>query len=169
MSEDEKPVAAAKLEEAAQIARDRLTREAEEAAARVTADSQREPTGRVTNRDLWLLSAALNDRISTVERGQNAMLEHVDAGFEDLRANMLDLRGVVNDQLHKQDSVIEKVAQAVADLAKVVAQMRRGFDVKNALLKGSWKLTFGLLTLVSIISGAVAHYGLYTQFWHWCH
>jgi hypothetical protein len=163
--------ALAKLSADAAESRDKVMAEAAEARDKVMAAAvaaREEPTGKVTNKDLWRLSAALNDRSSILERGQQSMLEHVDAGFDDLRANMLDLRGVVNEQLHKQDEHIDAVAQSITDLAKVVAPMRARWDIKNALLKGSWKLTAAMIGATSIVTGVVAHYGLYVWLWQWC-
>jgi hypothetical protein len=158
MDKDEQ-IARDKLTDAAQIAQDRLAREAAEAAARVLADSHNEPSGRVTNRDLWLLSAAVNDRCSTLERAQSQALEHIDSGFDDLRVNMRDLRCVVNDQLHSQDEHIDVLAGAVETLRVVLAPMRARWDVRNALLKGSWKLTTAMIGAAAMISGLIVRFG----------
>jgi hypothetical protein len=132
-------------------------------------EEDRAVKGRVTNRDLWLLSASVNDRCSSLERAQANALEHIDIGFDDLRSNMRDLRGVVNEQLHAQDEHIDTLAKAVETLRSLVAPMRARWDVKNALLKGSWKLTGAMIGVTGIVTGIIAHYGLYTAFWDWCH
>jgi hypothetical protein len=123
------------------------------------AAAQVEPAGRVSNRDLWRLAAVMNDRCGTLERGIQSMLGHVDSGFDDLRANMRDLRGVVNDQLHEQDEHIDTLALAVETLREVVAPMRARWDVRNALLKGSWKLTTLMIGATAMISGLIVRFG----------
>jgi hypothetical protein len=127
--------------------------------------AQEEPSGRVSNRDLWRLSAVMNDRCSAIDHGLQSMLDHVDSGFDDLRANMRDLRGVVNEQLHAQDQRIAEGHAEVDKLREVIEPMRRGWDIRVALLKGSWKLTGAMIGAAAVISGLIVRFGP-PWFWH---
>jgi hypothetical protein len=116
-----------------------------------------ERLGRITTRSVWDAFNAMNDRCNTLEQGQSSLLEHIDKGFDagradsqEMRGEMSQLRGVVNDQLHEFD--------------KRLRPIERGWDLKVALLRGSWKLTGLMISTAAIVSALLARFGLP---WQW--
>jgi hypothetical protein len=121
-------------------------------------EEQTEPRlGRITNRSVWDAFCAMNDRCNTLDQGQSDLLCHIDKGFESLRDDsremrneMSDLRKGVNDSLHVFDRRLRPI--------------ERGWDIKTALLKGSWKLTTLMIGAAAVLASIFTHFGLP---WQW--
>ena len=114
---------------------------------------------------MWRLWAAVGERCGTIEHSMQSMLDRVDTGFNDLRANMLDLRQIVNEQLHSQDQHIDAGKTEIDELRKIVEPMRRGWDFRVALLRSSWKLTTVIVMVAGFVGGIFAELGLPWQWW----
>jgi hypothetical protein len=115
--------------------------------------------GKVTNRDLWLLTTATNARIDAqtaridAQTGRmDAMMAHFDTSLGRLDTAIGGLRGIVNEQLH--------------DFERRVDKLEQGYSLRNALLGGSWKITAALLGCAGLLGAVIARCGLP---WEWGH
>jgi len=106
--------------------------------------------GRVTNRDLLEVVQTVNRRLDAQTARLDAMVAHFDSGLGRLGGEVAELRRVTNARLHEFEGRL--------------VPLERGWDLRVALLRGSWKLTTALLMAAGIISGLLARYG---PPWEW--
>lgn len=115
------------------------------------------PNGRVTTRDLLGVVQATNAAIALMSQRVDAQTAHYDAGLGRVSACLESLRNTVNEQLHQFEKRVDEVEKS--ETARRVM-----WNIKVALLRGSWKLTTLMVTAVSIITGVIVRWGFP---WEW--